>query len=156
VSALEKVAPPFLRLRAATRSELQTLETVRQFMDSCGQISIATEHVLHGGMYARTIRLKPQDYILGSLINLPTMLILNGCASVLAGNQVIDYEGYNVIPGSAGRQSLFIANSWVELTMIFPTSARTVDEAEEEVFAMCDLLTSRREDSEEWVTITGE
>ena len=42
------------------------------------QTEIATEHLLHGGMYARTIRLESGIVMMGSLIRLATILILQG------------------------------------------------------------------------------
>ena len=143
-------------LLPATERELRCLEQVRVFLKSCGEIPMPTEHVLHGGMYVRTIHMKPGDVVLGSLIKLATIVILNGCASVLTGEQESKYQGYNVIPGSAGRQSLFIAHNDVDLTMIFPTLAQTVEQAEEQVFAQYDLLVSRRDGNENTVIITGE
>jgi hypothetical protein len=151
-----ELASASVGLMAATADTLVRFEATRQFMDSCGQIPVATEHILHGGMYARTIRMKLEDVILGSLIKLPTMVIVNGPVSVFAGGRWVDYESYNVLPGSAGRKSLFLARGHVDLTMIFPTVALTVEDAEEEVFAEVELLTSRREGSEETVLITGQ
>jgi len=143
-------------LRPAREDEVRGFERLREVLKRCGEIPMPTDHVLHGGMYVRTIHMKPGEVVLGSLIKLPTTLILNGSVSVVSGSETAWYRGYNVIPGSAGRQGLFIAHSEVDLTMIVTTRAQTIEQAEEEVFAQCDLLTSRRDGNENTVTITGE
>jgi hypothetical protein len=107
-------------------------------------------------MYVRTIRLQPGTVMIGSLIKLATVLIVNGATSVLIGDDRVELEGYNVIPGCAGRKQLFLTRGEVEMTMIFPTKAKTVEEAEDEVFAEADLLMSRRDSSNDTITITGE
>lgn len=127
-------------------------EFIRQFP----QISIATEHLIHGGMYARTIRLEPGVVIAGSVIRLATTLIIHGDCAVIAGDERIDFTGYNVLPGCAGRKQLFLTRGPVEMTMLFPTAAKTVEAAENEIFAEADQLMSRKDDSRDTVTITGQ
>ena len=120
------------------------------------QVEIATEHLLHGGMYSRTIRLRPGVVLMGSLIRLATVLILHGDCTVTNGNERFDLTGYNVLPGCARRKQMFLTRGPVEMTMVFPTSAKTVAEAEEEVFAEADQLISRKEGSPNAIAVTGE
>ena len=136
--------------------KLNKLALVQDGLLTFEQIPIATEHLVHGGMYVRTIRLQPGTVMIGSLIKLATVLIVNGATSVLIGDDRVELEGYNVIPGCAGRKQLFLTRGEVEMTMIFPTKAKTVEEAEDEVFAEADLLMSRRDSSNDTITITGE
>jgi hypothetical protein len=140
----------------ASQKTLDALAIVHKGILRFPQISIATEHVLHGGMYARTIRLDPEVVMMGSLIKLATVLIVSGPCSVLIGDERVELDGYNVIPGCAGRKQLFVTRGQVEMTMIFPTQAKTVEEAENEVFAESDLLMSRKDGSGDTFTITGE
>lgn len=143
-------------LLPASPETLGILQRIHEAILSVEQIPIATSHLLHGGMYARTIRLGPGTVMMGSLINLPTVLIVNGPATVLSGDARLDLDGYNVLPGCAGRKQLFVTKGSVEMTMIFPTGAKTVEEAEDEVFAESDLLISRKDGSWDTITITGE
>lgn len=112
------------------------------------QIPIHTEHLLWGGMYARTTRREFDSVTIGSLINKATILIVNGSCSMLIGDRRMDLEGYNVLAGMPGRKSMSVARGPVEMTMIFPTSAKTVEEAENEIFAEAGLLASRRQEKE--------
>lgn len=120
------------------------------------QVEIATEHLLHGGMYARTIRLAPGTVMMGSLILLATILVVQGECSFMAGDKRVDISGYNVLPGCAGRKQLFLIHGPVEMTMIFPTQATTIEAAEDEIFAEADQLISRKDGSRDTVTITGQ
>jgi len=74
---------------------------------------------------------------------------------MLIEDRRVDLEGYNVLAGMPGRKSMSLARGPVEMTLIFPTSASTVEEAENEVFAEADLLVSRRDEDSGTITITG-
>jgi hypothetical protein len=135
---------------------LEALSRVEEFIRTqTAPAEIRTEHVLHGGMYTRTVRLLPGTLISGCLYKVPTMLIVNGEARVYVADGWTELSGYNVIAASAGRKQLFFAISEVEITMLFPTSARTVEEAENEMTDEADLLVSRQ-DGDDLITITGE
>jgi hypothetical protein len=143
-------------LLAASQETLDKLAIVHRMLRSVDQVPIHTDHVLHGGMYARTIRLEVGIVMLGALIKRATILIVNGPASVLVGDEWGELDGYNVFPGCAGRKQLFVTRGDVAMTMIFPTAAKTVEEAEAEFTDEADLLISRRMDNGDTITITGE
>lgn len=120
------------------------------------QIEIQTEHVLHGGMYARTVRLAPGFAIVGVMVKVPTVLILNGDAMVLVGEDWKQLTGYHVITGSAGRKGVFIALQPTVLTMICASNAKTVEQAEADFTDEAENLLSRRQDGNDLVMVTGE
>jgi hypothetical protein len=140
----------------ASPAVLEQLNEINKIILSYPQIELATEHLFHGGMYARTIRLQPGTKMMGSLIKLATVLIVHGDCSVLIGDQRVELTGYNVIPGCAGRKQFFWTHGPVEMTMIYPTALGTVEEAEDEVFAESDQLMSRRDGSGDTIVVTGE
>lgn len=144
------------RFTPASPEALAQLDRVHRVIAACEQIEIATEHLLHGGMYARTIRLAPETVMEGSLVQRATVLIVHGATAVHGGEAVVELAGYNVIAGSAGRKQVFVTRSAVEMTMIFPTAAKTVEKAEDEVFAEAELLMSRADGSRDTITVTGE
>lgn len=135
---------------------LDQLMRLQAVMATLPQVDLPTEHLLHGGMYARTIRRNFDSVTIGSLINRATILIVNGSCSMLIGDRRVDLEGYNVLAGLPGRKSFSIARGPVEMTMICPTSAQTVEEAENEIFAEADQLISRRDSNPNTVTITNQ
>ena len=137
-----------------TPAMLDKLAQAQDIMFAQPQIPVATEHLFHGGMYARTIRLIPGMWMMGSLIRLTTTLIVHGDCLVIVGDKQVELTGYNVIPGCAGRKQLFLTRGPVEMTMIFPTSVQTVAEAEDLVFAEVDCLASRKDGSRDTITVT--
>lgn len=110
------------------------------------QTAIETQHDFHAGMYARSICIPAGTMITGALIKIPTMLIMVGNGIVYIGSEAIEFAGYRVVAAEANRKQAFIAKSDVYLTMIFPTSAITVDEAEREFTDQFAELLSRKDE----------
>lgn len=134
---------------------VSVLTSCQAMLLECPQVKVATEHVIHGGMYARTVRLEPGTVIIGALVKVPTTLIVHGHTRVLVGDEAVELTGYNVIPASAGRKQAFRAISKVEITAIFATQAKSVEEAEKEFTGEWHLLVTQN-GGESLVTITGE
>lgn len=118
-------------------------------------VEVPTEHLFHAGMYARSIAMPAGHVLTGALMKRATIVIVTGQASVLAGEEWIELEGYNLMPASAGRKQVFVSRSDVTITMLFPTQAKTVAEAEAEFTDEAAGLLSRRQDANT-VVITGE
>lgn len=108
------------------------------------QIEIEIEQKLHGGMYCRTARIPAGVTITGVLIRVETILIVEGDVTVYIGDRAIDLNGYNVLAAEAGRKQAFYARSDVKMTMVFPTAAETVEEAEEEFTSEVERLQTRQ------------
>lgn len=120
------------------------------------QETLATHHIFHGGMYARTIMIPAGVILTGALIKLATMVIISGDVTVYVGDKASELSGYNVLPASAGRKQVFLAKSDTWVTMIFPSDAATVADAEAQFTDETDMLASNREVCKNSITITGE
>lgn len=118
------------------------------------QLEIPTDHVIHGGLYARTIMIPANTLLTGALVKLPTLLIVQGDAAVYIGDDTLEVRGYNVVPAGAGRKQMFLARTDVYLTMIFPTDVMTVEEAERAFTDEYERLMS--ETAPNHIVITGE
>ena len=149
-------APLPIALTPPSPSMLARLDQASDFIRQFPQTEVVTEHLLHGGMYARTIRRGPGVVAVGSLILRSTILIINGNFSILIDGKRTDLTGYNVLAGLSGRKSFSLTHGPVEMTMIFATQAATVEEAENEIFAEADQLCSRRNGSQDQIMITGQ
>lgn len=143
----------------------QAIEAVRKLETEAmakPQTPIATDHVLHGGMYARTIVIPAGVTLTGALIKIATILILNGDAIAYMerpdrkGGGAVRLTGYHVLPASARRKQAFVAQLDTYLTMIFPTGTKTVAEAEAEFTDEANLLFSRNVGAENHIIITGQ
>jgi hypothetical protein len=74
---------------------------------------------------------------------------------VLVGDEWQCVDGYRVLPASAGRKQVFVSRGAFLITMLFPTKAKSVEEAESEFTDETHLLLSRKQDLNT-VVITGE
>jgi hypothetical protein len=140
----------------ATSPEIRNKLIVAQQKLMMGeQVPIQTDHVIHGGMYARTVTMPPNTVLIGAHIKRATLVITVGSAKVLVGRDWADVDGYQVLPASADRKQIFISRGPFVITMLFPTQAKTVEEAEAEFTDEAELLLSRKQDLNS-ITITGE
>lgn len=135
------------------------IDKVRQLADELLQLPqtpFVTEHLLHAGMYTRTVRLPTDTVGAAVLITPPTVLILMGEVDVWSNGDLIRTSGYSVLPGSAGRKIAFVTHSDVAMSMFFPTDAKTVEEAQRQFTVEHELLPSLAKADEHIVLITGE
>lgn len=153
MSALATLTP---RIAPATKEHLEDVRGIEAALLAMPQVPIATHHVIHGGMYARTIVIPAGTALTGCFVQVPTILILSGRVSVLSNGETLEVDGYAVLPASATRKGAFIAHTDVQMTMIFATAARTVAEAEAEFTNEPERLMSRQPDAVNEIIITGE
>lgn len=120
------------------------------------QVEIPTHHVIHAGMYARTITVPAGVVLTGALIKCATILILNGDAVAFINGEPVEFSGYNVLPASAGRAMAIAAKTDTHMTMIFPTGATTVAAAEDQFTNEAARLFSRQPSAVNAIIVTGE
>jgi hypothetical protein len=137
----------------------QAIDKVNRFaavLKEMPQTPFVTEHMLHAGMYTRTVRLPAETAAAAVLIKPPTVLIFQGTADIYSDDEVIKVTGYSVLPGSAGRKIAFVTYSDVAMSMIFPTTVRTIEEAERQFTDEHALLVPLSRTDEHRILITGE
>src|SRR5216684_8484560 len=109
----------------AAVSKVRALEAIARKLP---QVPLETHHILHGGLYARTIRIPAGVTITGALIKVATVLIVRGDVLIYVGDEEpLRLEGYNVLPASAGRKQAFATLADTHITMICSTEVRTVE-----------------------------
>lgn len=148
------MAEAIMALPASSPRQLGMVYELERVNSRLPQVPIATHHLLHAGMYHRTITIPAGVRLTGALIKRATTLTLSGDATFTAGDGLVRLTGYHVIPASAHRKQAFYAHADTSLTMSFPTKAQTVREAEEEFTDEHEMLFSRR--GENITSITGE
>lgn len=126
-----------------TWPQISSAKQVEKFVGMAPQIDIPVQHNLHAGLYARTVRIPAGVIITGALIKIPTVLIISGDCGVWVGRNFLRVHGYRVFSAAANRKQIFIAKSATDLTMCFPTDAKTVKEAEEQFTDEAHLLQNR-------------
>lgn len=146
---------PSICLPAMSQNDVSNVSRLEGKLREMEQVPIHTTHHFHAGMYSRTICIPARVVITGALIRIPTLLIVSGRVTIFTGGEPMTLIGYHVIPGRAGRKQVFVAHEDTDLTMVFPTKAQTVEEAEAEFTEETFLLMSR--DSEnETIIFTGD
>lgn len=144
------------RLLPSTADNIDTVTALQDIIIQTPQAEIETSHIIHGGMYTRTIKIPAGVLLTGALIKVATVLIVQGDVLVYVGDKSVELHGYNVFAASANRKQVFMAMSDVYLTTVFPTSAKTVEEAENEFTDEANLLLSREQTDNNTIIITGE
>ena len=127
------------------QSEVESVRRLESAALSLPQVPIPTEHAFHAGMYARTIKIPAGVVLTGAQITIPTILIISGDTLIYGENGATRYTGYHVALGQCGRKQAFYALQDTYLTMLFPTDATTVDEAERQFTDEYEKLFSRKE-----------
>lgn len=135
------IEPLMIPMSDRAKAKVRSFETE---MMSLPQIDLDTQHLLHAGMYARTIHLPAGAVITGVEIKLATILIVSGTVNMFAEGGPVQLEGYNVLSALPGRKQAFMAITDVDMTMLFPSDAETVEDAENRFTDEADLLLSRR------------
>lgn len=151
----DALAHSSLKLKASSPEWVNTVSLAQSEVLKTPQLPVVTEHVFHAGMYARTVRIPAGVWVTGVVMKIPTLLVIHGVAMFKTEDGDIALEGFGVLPGSAGRQTILVAYSDVEMTMIFPTQAKTVAEAEAEFTDQVEMLVSRHSTSDT-IVVTGE
>jgi hypothetical protein len=137
----------------AAIDKAREMETVVAAMP---QVGIFTDHVIHAGMYSRTIMIPAGVWLTGALVKIPTILTVHGEVEVYIGEDCIVLSGYAVLAASANRKQVFYARTDTWLTMTFKTQSRDVGEIEKEFTDDHELLGSHRDPSMNHTTITEE
>ena len=115
-----------------------------------------TDHVLHAGTYARTLKLPAGMVLVGALVKVDTVVVFHGKARVFVGDEWLLLDGYHVIPAGAMRSQVFVSITDCYITAIFATVAKTVAEAEEQATGNPDGLLSRAPGSRNSIFNSGE
>jgi len=122
-------------------------ELVRQFEAAAltlPQVHITTEHVLHGGMYARTIRIPANTMLTGAMTSCDNLCIVSGDITVTTDDGARRLTGFHVLPAKAGAKRAGITHADTCWTTLIPTNVATVTEAEDQLTGESDMLQTRR------------
>lgn len=143
------------RISSMDESTIENVHKLQDYLLKYPQTKIPTSHLIHAGMYARTVMVPAGVMLVGSLMKVATILILSGSFVIYVDDEPIRLDGYNVFYGQANRKQAGVAISDTYVTMIFTTNAHSVFDAENEFTDEASLLASRHEDSINHICVTG-
>lgn len=142
-------------LKSATPQMLSKIARAVENMKRYPQTRFRTRHLIHGGVYYRTMDVHKGSIVAGCLMKIPTALVISGNVVVYDGQEWTHYTGHNVLAGMAGRRQIFLGEEFSTMTMSHATKASTVEDAEKEFTDEHESLLSTREGYENEVVITG-
>ncbi len=138
----------------------EALELVRRFEKmalALPQIGIPTDHLIHAGMYARTIFMPKDSLVTGTLIKIATIVIMEGDTVWYVGEDLpVRHTGYKIVPASPGRKQVVVALADSNITMLSVYDGDTLEGAERNFTDEYDLLGSHNSTQHNRVLITGE
>ena len=91
-----------------------------------------TEHFLHAGCYVRNVFLRQHSFLVGAKIKVDTVLIISGDVVINMNGASKRFCGYHIIRALNPRQQMIYANQDTNLTMLYASDVKTVEEAEQE------------------------
>ena len=126
----------------------KAVEEIQRFRNRIGelpgQMDLRIESHLHAGVYSRTVFIPKGVLAFGTLIRVPTQLIISGSVVINDGLTRRSYSGFHVLEGAAGRIQVAYAVEDTYVTMLFATDAKTVREAEDQFTDEAEMLQTRR------------
>ena len=150
------LVPQHANLPAASSSEIAKVSTLRELMRAQAQTHFITQHLVHGGMYVRTVLVPDGQLVAGVRMLVPTVTIVDGHVTIYRENGNMQLTGHHVIPGSAGRMIAFMTHSEVAMDMFYPTKLTDVHEIQKEFTDEHAMLVPLHNLSEHRIIVTGE
>ena len=118
---------------ATTDAATQTaaMATLKKKLRQLPQLSIATQHLIHGGMYARTVFIPAGSVVTGAKTNLDNICTVSGDVTVSTDKGVIRLTGYHVIPANSGYSRAVYAHADTHWTTFLVTDSDNVQAIEQ-------------------------
>lgn len=134
-------------LLASTSPALQDAVTRLQDRMRLNGEAPGVHHTIHGGIYSRTICMPRGAAMTGALLKVPTTVVVSGAVWVSAEDGPTLITGHTVLLGMPGRKQAWAAAEDSTITMLMPTSATTVEEAERQFTDEWHLLLASDNDT---------
>jgi hypothetical protein len=138
---------PSPRAAALALSRMPDPETVRRMERAIlelPQVDLQTRHLVHGGMYARTILVPAGCALTGALTNAANVCIVSGDITVTTDDGPRRLRGYHVLPAQPGFKRAGIAHADTYWTTLVATELTDVTEIENAFTDEAELLQTRR------------
>lgn len=133
---------------SAVPSSMASPEAVRElerFTLAMPQVEIQTQHLVHGGLYARTIFVPAGTLITGAQMNKDNICVMHGDMSVTTDEGTVRLTGFHVIPASAGFKRAGFAHADTYWTTLMPTQHTDLNDIEDEMTDESSMLQTRRD-----------
>lgn len=150
-----ELVPQQNRMLAASRHEIETVIEFRKHVLAAPQTPCKYKHLVHGGMYVRTMYVPADQLIAGVKLKAPTLTIIVGNVIVYRESGNLELTGYNVIPGSVGRLTAVYTHTKAAISMFIRTDLKDVAEIQRQTVEEPELLSPLDPEFHE-IIVTGE
>lgn len=114
----------------------------REIMD-LPQVQLQTQHVLSGGVYARSIFIPAGTILTGATHRKDHVNVVCGDITVTTDSGPVRFTGYHVLPTKAGSKRAGVAHADTVWTTICPTNLTDIAAIEDELVEESDRLQTR-------------
>lgn len=108
------------------------------------QVDLQTQHLVHGGMYARTIFIPAGTVLTGALTKQDNVCVVFGDITVTTDEGTQRLTGFHVLPAKAGAKRAGIAHGDTWWTTLMTTEHVEVADIEQQMTDEADLLQTNR------------
>lgn len=109
------------------------------------QTDLGTKHLVHAGMYARTIFIPTGTVLTGAMTSADNICVVHGDITVTTDDGAQRLTGFNVLPATAGKRRAGVAHADTWWCTLWPTALTNAREIEDSLTPEADKLQSRRE-----------
>lgn len=151
---MSEMVPKTTTIPAMSDEAIAKAREFEEILKQAPQLTFETEHVIHAGMYARTMMLPAGHALVGALLKVPTILVVHGDCIGYIGGEIVHLSGHCVFAASAKRKQVFVAKTDTWLTMLLTTNLTDVYDIEEYFTDEADALASRKDCNANSIIIT--
>lgn len=123
----------------------ERVRQLEQHLLGLPQVDLQTGHLVHGGMYARTIMVPAGTMLTGALTNQDNVCVVHGDITVTTDTGTRHLVGFNVLPACAGSKRAGIAHADTWWTTLWTTDLTDITEIENVLTDEADQLQTRRQ-----------
>lgn len=109
------------------------------------QVDLQTGHLVHGGMYARTILIPAGTLLTGALTNQDNVCVVHGDITVTTDEGVQRLTGFHVLPARSGAKRAGLAHADTWWTTLWTTNLTDITAIEDVLTDEADQLQTRRQ-----------
>lgn len=146
---MTELAPiPDTSLAAPIPGGMPSPERVRELeahLMTLPQVDLQTDHLVHGGMYARTILIPAGTILTGALTNQDNVCVVHGDITVTTDEGTRHLVGFNVLPARKGAKRAGVAHADTWWTTIWTTELNDITAIEDSLTDEAELLQTRRQ-----------
>lgn len=132
---------PIAEGAADYRTQVERLEALAEHLP---QVTIPTEHVISGGMYARTIDIPADTYLTGAAHKTDHLCVCMGDIEVLTDEGPQRLTGLHVLATKAGIKRAGYTHGPTRWTTICRTALTDIEAIEDELVEQPERLQTRR------------